>query len=100
MYGQLKNPKHSTPGQGKKPRCIKHKGHPGHQNKEINSRSIFFHNATDLLTHVCFLVPDLHDMQMYIHFTDCCSQEQAAWYEYVWMGTIHWNVHTKIHVKV
>lgn len=54
----------------------------------------------ELLTHVCFLVLYSHDMQMYIHFTDCFSKEQAAWYEYVWMGTIHWSVYIEIYVKV
>lgn len=87
-------------GQGTKPRHTKHKGHPGQQNTEINSRRIFFHSSTDLLTEVCFHVPFSHDMQVYILFTDCFSQEQAAWYEYVWMGTIHWNVYIEMYLKL
>lgn len=88
MYSQLKNPKHSTlqHRQGTKPQCKKDKGHPGHQNTEINSRSTFFHNATDLLTQVCFHVPYSHDMEVYIHFTDCFSQnEQRGVSMYGWV---------------
>lgn len=38
---------------------------------------MFFHNAMDLLTHVCFHVPYSHGMQMYIHFVSVRNKQHG-----------------------
>lgn len=54
----------------------------------------------DLLIHVCFRVRYSQEMQLYILFTDCFSQEQAVWNEYVWRGTTNWHMYIEMYAKV